>query len=84
MIPPGPTQRHGEDVIDLAGFATTSWSLNLASMMIALEYLEADLLPGSAVPRLSSHVARLWLANSRGLSRRRRDTPRHEDDSRDG
>ena len=83
MIPPGPTQRHGEDVIDLAGLTGTSWSLDLASVMIALEYLEADLLPGSAVPGLPSHVSRLWLANSRDLSRRRRDTPQRGDDSRD-
>ena len=84
MIPPGSTKRHGEDVIDLAGFATTSWSLDLAPMMIALEYLEADLLPWSAVPRLPSHERSSGPTKSQRLVRRPRDRPPHGDDSRDG
>ena len=58
MIPPGPAHRDGEDVIDLAGVALASGAADLASVMIAFEDLEADLLPGSGVPGLPSHCGR--------------------------
>jgi hypothetical protein len=56
MVPPCATNGHGRDVIDFVRLTGTSWAFDLASLMIALQDLEADLLPGSAVPRFPSHV----------------------------
>jgi hypothetical protein len=69
VVPPCTAEGDRQDVIHLARLACASWSFDLASVPIALEYLEAYLAPGSLVPRFPSHASRLWLASSRGLSR---------------
>jgi hypothetical protein len=84
VIPPGSIHGDGRDVIDFVRFTGTSWSLDLASVVVALKYLEPDLFPGAGVPRLPSHVSHLWLANVRDLSRPRRGMPPHGDGSRGG
>ena len=84
MVPPCTTHRDGCDVIDLIRLARTSGSLDLASVIIALKYLEPDLLPRAGVPRLPSHASHLWLANVQRLVRRPRGRPPRVADSRAG
>jgi hypothetical protein len=39
MVPPRSTERHGKDVIDFVRLTGTSWTSDLASLAVALEYL---------------------------------------------